>query len=75
MSNTLADDRIKRLKQTLDEKIQESSSITIVPHTRIDFDAIGSAIALYILALRQKKEVNILIDDNYSPNYTKRNYY
>ncbi len=66
MSNTLADDRIKRLKQTLDEKIQGSSSITIVPHTRIDFDAIGSAIALYILALRQKKEVNILIDDNYS---------
>ena len=65
MSNTLADDRIKRLKQTLDEKIQGSASITIVPHTRADFDAIGSAIALYILALRRKKEVNILIDDNY----------
>ena len=64
MANNLDDDRIKRLKQTIDKKLAEVSSVTIVPHKRVDFDAIGSAIALYILVLRQKKEVNILIDDS-----------
>ncbi len=60
------DIRIKSLKQTLDSKIKESDSVTIVPHIRLDFDAIGSSIALYIMALRQRKRVNILINDNYN---------
>ena len=66
MGNNLADNKVKTLKQIIDMKVSEADSITIVPHIRMDFDAIGSALALYILILRQKKEVNILINDSFN---------
>lgn len=66
MGNNLADNKVKTLKQIIDMKVSEADNITIVPHIRTDFDAIGSALALYILILRQKKEVNILINDSFN---------
>lgn len=65
MNNNFTDEKIKLLKKTLDIKIKESSTVTIVPHTKTDFDALSSAIAIYILAQRHKKNVNILINDSY----------
>ena len=64
---SVEDDKIGQLKVVLDKKMQNADSITIVPHKRADFDAIGSAIALYLMALKHQKNTTILIDD---PIYT-----
>lgn len=54
---------IKNLKITLDEELSKDRNVIIIPHLGIDFDAIGSAIGLSILATKYKRESFILVDD------------
>lgn len=57
---------IKELKNTLEEQIINSDHITIIPHLGVDFDAIGSAIGLSLIAKKLNKESCIIVDD---PHY------
>ena len=57
---------IKDLKNTLEEKIINANSVTIVPHLGVDFDAIGSSIGISLIAKKLKKESSIIVDD---PHY------
>ena len=54
---------IKNLRVNMEQKILQSNNVIIVPHTGIDFDAIGSAIGLSLIAKRMKKESSIVVDD------------
>ncbi len=54
---------IKNLKITLDEELSKDRNVIIIPHMGIDFDAIGSAIGLSLIATKYKKESFILVDD------------
>ena len=54
---------IKNLRVNMEQKILQSNNVIIVPHTGIDFDAIGSAIGLSLIAKRMKKEASIVVDD------------
>ena len=56
-------EEVKNLKIYLEEKILESNNIVIVPHVGIDFDAIGSAIGLSLIAKKLKKPSFIVVDD------------
>lgn len=59
----LTDEKIKNLKYALDNKIQNSQQIYIILPKNITFDALASAITLYILTLRAKKESTIVINE------------
>ena len=52
---------IKKLRVNMEQKILEANNVVIVPHTGIDFDAIGSAIGLSLIARRMKKPSSIHI--------------
>lgn len=54
---------IKKLRVNMEQKILEANNVVIVPHTGIDFDAIGSAIGLSLIARRMKKPSSIVVDD------------
>ncbi len=54
---------IKNLKLVLDEKLVDTKKVIIIPHIYPDFDAIGSAIGLSVIAEKFKKESFILVDD------------
>lgn len=54
---------IKNLKVNLEQKILEAENIIIVPHNRIDFDAIGSGIGLSMIAKKMKKPSHIVVND------------
>lgn len=54
---------IKNLKINLEQKILESENIIIVPHSRIDFDAIGSGIGLSMIAKKLRKPAHIVVND------------
>lgn len=56
-------ENIKNLKINMEQKILESDSVVIVPHNGIDFDAIGSAIGVSLIARRLKKPSYIIVDD------------
>ena len=57
---------IKELKEQLSEKISLSDKVLIVPHTRPDFDALGSSVGLVKICNKLNKDSYILIDDDYS---------
>lgn len=54
---------IKNLKANLEQKILESDNIVIVPHNGIDFDAIGAALGISLIAKKFKKSVSIIVND------------
>ncbi|MBR1413502.1 MAG: DHH family phosphoesterase [Bacilli bacterium] len=54
---------IKDLKTDLEKKIQESEKMIIVPHNKVDFDAIASAIALSLVGSKYKKNSQIIVND------------
>jgi len=54
---------IKNLKINMEQKILETENVIIVPHNGIDFDAIGSAIGLSLIAKKMKKPAFIVVDD------------
>jgi len=54
---------IKDLKVCLENHILANDNIVIVPHNNIDFDAIGSAIGLSLIAKKFKKQSCIVVDD------------
>lgn len=54
---------LKGLKVVLEQKILECSNVVIVPHNGVDFDAIGSAIGLSLIAKKFKKTPYIVVND------------
>lgn len=54
---------IKNLKVNLEQKILESENVIIVPHNRIDFDAIGSGLGLAMISKKLKKNAHIVVND------------
>lgn len=58
------EDNIKILKKTLIENIRNSDRIFIVPHIRMDYDAIASATALFEICNNYGKEAYIVTDDS-----------
>ena len=54
---------IKNLKVNLEQKILESENVIIVPHSRIDFDAIGSGLGLSMIAKKLRKPAHIVVND------------
>ena len=54
---------IKALRSDLDYKLQESKQMIILPHNKVDFDAIASAIALTLVADKQKKDSHVVVND------------
>lgn len=55
---------VRNLRLLLTSKISDSSNVFIVGHNSPDFDSIGSAIGLYILAKSLHRDAYIIIDDN-----------
>lgn len=53
----------KNLKLNLERKIAEASSVVIVPHNGIDFDAVASAFAVALIAKKYKKQNYIVVND------------
>lgn len=54
---------LKNLKINLERKITESSSIVIVPHNGIDFDAIAASFAIALIAKKYRKQHYIVVND------------
>lgn len=53
----------KNLKTVLEQKILEANNIVIIPHNSVDFDAIGAAIGIALIAKKCKKEHYIIVND------------
>lgn len=56
-------EKIKNLKVNMEQKMLLAENIVIVPHNGIDFDAIGSAIGLSVIAKKLKKPSYIIVND------------
>lgn len=54
---------IKIFKDTLEQKILEANNIVIVPHNSVDFDAIGAATGIALIAKKHKKPCYIVVND------------
>lgn len=54
---------IKIFKDTLEQKILEANNIVIVPHNSVDFDAIGAATGIALIAKKYKKPYYIVVND------------
>ena len=48
---------LQELKKTLESKIEKANRVVIIPHNNADFDAIGSAIGLSLIAKKYNKLV------------------
>ena len=57
------EDKINLLKKTLIDKVIDTNNIFIVPHIKMDFDAIASAAALYEICKSYDKKVYIVTND------------
>lgn len=55
---------IKDLKIYMTDRIINASKVIIVPHNKPDFDAIGSAAGITLIAKKFKKESRIIVNDN-----------
>ena len=55
---------IKDLKINLEQRILGAEKVVIVPHKRIDFDAIGSGIGLSLIAQKLRKPSVIVVDED-----------
>ena len=54
---------IKYLKSIIESKIKSCDKVVIVPHNNADFDAIGSAIGLSLIAKKYNKSFTIIVND------------
>jgi len=54
---------IKVLKDVLEHKILEANNVVIVPHNSVDFDAIGAATGIALIAKKYKKPYYIVVND------------
>ena len=54
---------IKYLKSVIENKIKNCDSVVIIPHNNADFDAIGSAIGLSLIAKKYNKPFTIIVND------------
>ena len=54
---------IKALRNDIDYKLHESSTMIVVPHNKVDFDAIASAIALTLIGNKYKKDTHVIVND------------
>ncbi len=57
---------IKDLKLNIEQKVLGKKRVIIVPHNRIDFDAIGSALGLATIIKRMNVEPLIVVNDDIS---------
>lgn len=55
---------IKKFKMNLEQKILESNSVIVMPHTGIDFDAIGSSLGISLIAKELNRQSCIIVDDS-----------
>lgn len=55
---------IKNLKLNIEQKVLGKKRVVIVPHKRIDFDAIGSALGLAVIVRKMNAVPIIVVDDN-----------
>ena len=55
---------IKDLKLYMTDRIINANKVIIVPHNKPDFDAIGSAAGITLIAKKFKKESRIIVNDN-----------
>ena len=55
---------IKNLKLNIEQKVLGKKRVVIVPHKRIDFDAIGSALGLAVIVKKMNTVPIIVVDDN-----------
>ncbi len=55
---------LKEFKYILEFKIKRSKRVFIVPHTNIDFDAIGAAIGMVEICKHLGVEATLIVDDN-----------
>lgn len=56
-------EKIKNLKVNMEQKILLADNVVIVPHNVVDFDAIGSAIGLSMIAKKLKRPSCIVVND------------
>lgn len=54
---------LKKLKAVLEEKINKCDRVVIIPHNNADFDAIGSAIGISLIAKELNKPYTIIVND------------
>ena len=54
---------ISELKSVIENKIKKCDRVVIVPHLSADFDAIGSAIGLSLIAKKYNKPFTIIVND------------
>ena len=54
---------IKDLRINLEQCLTSSHQMIIVPHNKVDFDAIGSAIALTLIGNKYKKDPYVIVND------------
>lgn len=54
---------IKLFKDMLEQKILDANNVVIVPHNSVDFDAIGAATAIGLIAKKYKKPYYIVVND------------
>lgn len=57
-------DSAKKLKELLEKSICNASKVFIVGHNAPDYDSIGSALALSVIAKNYGKNVYIIVNDN-----------
>lgn len=55
---------IKNLKLNIEQKVLGTKRVVIVPHNRIDFDAIGSALGLAVIVKKMNAEPLIVVNDD-----------
>ena len=55
---------IKNLKLNIEQRVLGAKRVVIVPHNRIDFDAIGSALGLAVIVKKMNAEPIIVVNDN-----------
>ena len=54
---------LKKLKAILEDKINKCDNVVIIPHNNADFDAIGSAIGISLIAKELNKPYTIIVND------------
>lgn len=55
---------IKNLKLNIEQRVLGTKRVVIVPHNRIDFDAIGSALGLAVIVRKMNAVPLIVVNDN-----------
>lgn len=54
---------LNKLRKILESKISKCDRVVIIPHNNADFDAIGSAIGLSLIAKEHNKPYTIIVND------------